>query len=133
MLHLDFKRLTDKYGEVIAQIRKNAHNLHEHVNQTYDKVHTYGFHLDMVADTVQKYGYTVCDNEDDIVPLFFGAFYHDSMEDARQTYNDVKNIAEQWMNSEQVLTAAEILYALTNEKGRTRAVRHSLYNSRENS
>ena len=62
-------------------------------------------------------------NEDDIVPLFFGAFYHDSMEDARLTYNDVKGIALQWMNPDQALMAAEMVYALTNEKGRTRAER----------
>ena len=119
----EFKRLTDKYGEVIAIIRKSAHDLHEYVNQTYGNVHPYGFHLDMVADAVQQYGYAVCEREEDIVPLFFGAFYHDSMEDARQTYNDVKKIAGQWMDSDQALMATEIVYALTNEKGRTRAER----------
>lgn len=119
----EFERLMDKYGEVIAIIRKSAHDLHEHVNQTYDKVHPYGFHLDMVANAVKKYGYVVCDNEEDVVSLFFGAFYHDSMEDARLTYNDVKRTAKQWMNSSQALMATEIVYALTNEKGRTRAER----------
>lgn len=119
----EFKRWMDKYGEVIAIIRKSAHDLHDHVNQTYGKVHPYGFHLDMVADAVEKYGNIVCDDEKDIVPLFFGAFYHDSMEDARLTYNDVKRIAEQWMDSSQALMAAEMVYALTNEKGRTRAER----------
>lgn len=119
----EYSQLVGKYAEVIAQIQASAHALHEHVNQTYDKVHPYGFHLDMVANAVQKFGYAVCDNEEDIVPLFFAAFYHDSIEDARQTYNDVKRIARQWMTDEQALMATEIVYALTNEKGRTRAER----------
>ena len=123
MKALEFKQETEKYGAVIDDIRKSAHELHEHVNQTYGKVHPYGFHLDMVAHAVRKYGHIVCDNGEDDVPLFFGAFYHDSMEDARLTYNDVKRIAQQWMNDSQALMATEMVYALTNEKGRTRAER----------
>lgn len=119
----DFYRLTEKYDEVIARIRKSAHELHEHVNQTYDKVHPYGFHLDMVAEAVSKYGYAVCSEEDDVVPLFFGAFFHDSIEDARLTYNDVRKAAGQWMDENRASMAAEMVYALTNEKGRTRAER----------
>lgn len=123
MTQQEFRQFVGKYAENIARLRASAHALHEHVNQTYDKVHPYGFHLDMVADAVQKFGYAVCDNEEDIVPLFFGAYYHDSIEDARQTYNDVKRIAQQWMTDRQALMATEIVYALTNEKGRTRAER----------
>lgn len=119
----EYSQSVGKYADIIARIQASAHALHEHVNQTYDKVHPYGFHLDMVADAVWKFGYAVCDNEEDIVPLFFGAFYHDSIEDARQTYNDVKRIAGQWMTGRQALMAAEMVYALTNEKGRTRAER----------
>lgn len=119
----EFEILTDKNADVIAQIKKSAHELHASVNQTYGEGYPYGFHLDMVADSVYKYGYAVCDDEKDVVPLFFGAFYHDSIEDARLTHNDVKHIARQWMDDSQTLMAAEIVYALTNEKGRTRAER----------
>lgn len=120
---LKYQQLTAKHQETINTIRTSAHALHEHVNQTYDKEHPYGFHLDMVADAVRKYGYAVCDNEEDIVPLFFGAFYHDSIEDTRLTYNDMKRIASQFMTAPQALMATEMVYALTNEKGRTRAER----------
>lgn len=123
MTAIEFRQLAEKHGPTIAAIRKSAHELHQSVGQKYDKVHPYGFHLDMVADGVREFGHAVCVNEDDIVPLFFGAFYHDSMEDARLTYNDVKGIALQWMNPDQALMAAEMVYALTNEKGRTRAER----------
>lgn len=123
MTQKDFERCTEKYARVIQAIKNSAHALHASVNQTYDKVHPYGFHLDMVADSVYKYGYCVCARESDMLPLFFGAFYHDSIEDARMTYNDVTKAAKQYMDEEQAFVAAEIVYALTNDKGRTRAER----------
>jgi hypothetical protein len=55
--------------------------------------------------------------------LFFAAYYHDSIEDARLTYNDVTKIAKGFMDESQAYMAAEIVYALTNDKGRTRAER----------
>ena len=111
------------HTDVIEKIKLSAHKLHESVNQTYDDVHPYGFHLDMVVDAVYKYGHEVCAQESDLLPLFFGAYYHDSIEDARLTYNDVMEIALQHMDIEQAFMATEIVYALTNDKGRTRAER----------
>ncbi len=118
-----FNLVVENNSEMIGRIKDSAHALHAHVNQTYDKVHPYGFHLDMVADSVYKYGHLVCAAEADVLPLFFGAYYHDSIEDARQTYNDIMKIARQYMTDEQAFIATEIVYALTNDKGRTRAER----------
>lgn len=123
MTENDFLSYIDKYAKEIEQIRASAHQLHKHVNQTYDKVHPYGFHLDMVVDSVHKFGHEVCIEEKDVLPLFFGAYFHDSIEDARLTYNDVTKTARQWMDEAQAYMAAEIVYALTNDKGRTRAER----------
>ena len=55
-----------------------------------------------------------------ILPVLFGAYFHDSIEDARLTYNDVMKIAKKLMSDEQAFLATEIVYALTNEKGRNR-------------
>ncbi len=123
MKQKDFEHGVSQYAEAITQIRESAHRLHDQVNQTYDQTRPYGFHLDMVAAAVRKFGYEVCADEADILPLFFGAFYHDSIEDARLSYNDVKHTALQWMDENRAHTAAEIVYALTNEKGRTRSER----------
>ncbi len=123
MTQRDFKHYIEKYANELAGIKAAAHRTHEQVNQTYDQVHPYSFHLDMVVDEVYKYGHEVCAGEQDVLPLFFGAYFHDSIEDARQSYNDVKALALTFMNDEQALMAAEIVYALTNEKGRTRAER----------
>lgn len=93
------------------------------MNQTYDGDKPYGVHLDMVAQSVFDYGGEVCADEADVLPMFFGAYFHDSIEDARLTYNDAMQQAKQWMDDGQATMAAEIVYALTNDKGRTRAER----------
>ena len=123
MTNQEFQTLIDFHKDKIEQIKQSAHKLHKDVNQTYDRVHPYGFHLDMVADSVFKYGNEVCACEQDVLPLFFAAYYHDSIEDARLTYNDVTKIAKSFMDDLQAYMAAEIVYALTNDKGRTRAER----------
>ena len=54
----------------------------------------------------------------------FGAYFHDSIEDARLSYNDVtKKALEIGLSDVQAYMGAEIVYALTNEKGRTREER----------
>ena len=84
-----FEAYLKKYAREIEQIRLSAHELHEHVNQTYGDNLPYGYHLDMVVNGVCDFGHLVCAGEGDVLPLFFGAYYHDSIEDARLTYNDV--------------------------------------------
>ena len=93
----EFKILQEKYAEQINQIRLSAHELHDSVNQKYGEVHSYGFHLDMVVDAIRDFGYLVCACEEDVLPLFFGGYYHDSIEDARLTYNDVMRVAKNIM------------------------------------
>ena len=118
-----FKACQEKYKTQIEEMRLAAHNLHQSVNESYGDNLPYGFHLDMVVEGISNYGYLVCAREEDVVPLFFGGYFHDSIEDARKTYNDVMRIAYKWMTEEQALMATEIVYALTNDKGRTRAER----------
>ncbi len=112
-----------KYADLIEKIRHNAHELHKSVNQTYGDQLPYGYHLDMVVNGIRDYGHLVCTCENDIIPLFFGGYYHDSIEDARLTYNDVMKTATAVMSVEQALMATEIVYALTNDKGRSRKER----------
>ncbi len=118
-----FESYLRKYEDTIARIRESAHQLHDGVNQTYGDQLPYGYHLDMVANDVFDFGHLVCACEDDVVPMIFGAYYHDSIEDARLSYNDVMRKAQLMMKQEQALMATEIVYALTNDKGRTRSER----------
>ena len=118
-----FDEIVKVHSQVIEEIKAAAWALHESVGQTYDKSQPYGVHLSMVADAAMKYGHEVVVSEEDVVPMIFAAYYHDSIEDARLTYNDVTAIARKYMNAEQAYMAAEIVYALTNDKGRTRKER----------
>lgn len=110
------------YKNTIEAIRERAASIHSDVNQKYDKVHPYSFHLCAVADCVMEHMEAGMP-ENDVVPVIFGAYFHDSIEDARLSYNDVRRIALEYMDERQALVAAEIVYALTNDKGRTRAER----------
>ena len=120
---MDLQQKLDELAPIINEIRYDAHALHASVNHAYDRIRPYGFHLDMVVNWVRKYIEEVCVSEQDVLPIYFAAFYHDSIEDARLSYNDVMRIAKELMNEEQAYLATEIVYALTNEKGRNRAER----------
>lgn len=123
MEKVEFEHALAAQAHDIAQIRELAHGIHDGVNQKYDKTHPYWYHLDMVADFVAKYGAEVCAEADDAAPLMFGAYFHDSIEDARLTYNDVMALARGYFDEAHAAMATEIAYALTNEKGRNRAER----------
>ena len=118
----DFEKYIQANSNIVISIAKNAEFIHNEVNQKYDDK-PYFVHLSSVAHYTEVYGHNVCENENDILPLIFGAYFHDSIEDARLTYNDVTAIVRKYMTNQQAYLAAEIVYALTNEKGRNRAER----------
>ena len=108
----------------IKKICTKASEIHEDVNQSYGANKPYIFHLLDVFDCVKSFGFQSCNNEEDVLGIVAGALFHDSIEDARLTYNDVKSELKLCGLSEnQVFIGSEITYALTNEKGRTRAER----------
>lgn len=123
MKKITFEAFIKANAQVVEEIRIAAWELHNSVGQTYDKSLPYGHHLSMVADAAMKYGCEVVDSESDILPLIFAAYFHDSIEDTRLTYNNVVSIAGRFLDNEQTITAAEVVYALTNDKGRTRKER----------
>ena len=106
-------------GDIELEIRKKANDVHTAVNQWYDEK-PYFYHLNKVAENVIEYLPSIIEKEEDILPVIFSAYFHDSIEDARLTYNDVKKIASEFMSDSQAFLATEIVYALTNEKGRNR-------------
>ena len=110
----------------MIEIGEDAANLHDiECNQKYGGGKPYSFHLRMVANYAIKWCYLVCEDEQHIVPIIFGAYFHDAIEDARQTYNDIMETAKKYMHKDQARMATEIVYALTDEKGRNRAERGS--------
>lgn len=97
---------------LIQTAQQYASQCHANCNHLYDE-HPYAFHLAMVAEAASD----LAKDYDDATRerIVAAAWCHDLIEDARETYNDVKKVV-----GEEV---AEIVYALTNEKGRTRAER----------
>ena len=115
----EFNQYICTLAEAENKIQEISAKVHEDVNQHYDE-HPYFYHLNKVATNVIEFVPEIITKKEDILPVLFGAYFHDSIEDARLTYNDVKKIAEKYMGEEQAFLAVEIVYALTNEKGRNR-------------
>lgn len=98
---------------MIEELAKHfALNNHQSTNHFYDGM-PYEFHLNMVVETAKKFIHLIPENERELV--IAGCWVHDTIEDTRATYNDVKETL-----GEEI---AELAYALTNEKGRTRKER----------
>ena len=110
--------------------------IHQHdieCNQKYDKTKPYSYHLELVVSKVDKFKHLLSDDIDfEYEIAVCAAWGHDLIEDARQTYNDIaqKNIYPK--ESYGVVTyhsiskkVADIIYLLTDEKGKKRSERHS--------
>ncbi len=91
---------------------------HRETNHFYDEYLPYEFHLRMVAQVAKNFkkliptfsmlidGSTLFDH------IELACYGHDLIEDARTSYNDVKKVLG--------LTVADMIYAVTNEKGKER-------------
>lgn len=95
---------------IIAQTY--ASERHAACNHLYDGK-PYAFHLQMVAEAARTFSKAYDPETREII--IAAAWCHDLIEDARETYNDVKKVLGE--------AVAEIVYALTNDKGRTRKER----------
>jgi (p)ppGpp synthase/HD superfamily hydrolase len=80
-----------------------------HRNQDYDNKYPYPYHLEQVVKMLEKFGF------DDPVIICAG-WLHDCIEDTPNSYGDIK----QEFGEE----VAELVFAVTNEKGRNRKARN---------
>jgi (p)ppGpp synthase/HD superfamily hydrolase len=117
-----YLKFLDEYSPVIKEIEIEAARIHDEVNQEYDGW-PYIIHLREVARIVKHFGYQVIQEESQILQLIFGAYFHDSIEDARLTYNDVRKISAKF--GLVTTLPADIVYSLTNLRGKNRASRAS--------
>ena len=102
---------------IIKNAARYASRKHRETNHMYDDVYPYKLHLKMVYKYAIKYLYLILFNysESEIINALAAAWAHDVIEDTRETYNDVKAATNKGI--------ADIVYALTNHKGKTRAQR----------
>lgn len=85
---------------------------HKKINQKYDDL-PYHVHLREVANFCKKYKHLI--DEKDYDDVLTAAWGHDILEDTPNTYNDVVKILGK--------KVADIIYAVSNEKGHDRAER----------
>lgn len=113
---------------MIKDYRQKALEIHAEVNHTYGG-YPYILHLDATAaagreffNDLFEYHKSISEimstAEHDLLvgdSLWRSIYFHDAQEDCRLTHNDIKKLIGE--------TAAEIVHAVTNHKGRTRAER----------
>lgn len=85
---------------------------HRNTNHYYDTYLPYEFHLRMVVNVCKQFLH-IPENEWSNIEL--ACWGHDLIEDTRTSYNDCKLILGEFV--------ADIIYAVTNEKGKTRKER----------
>jgi (p)ppGpp synthase/HD superfamily hydrolase len=88
---------------------------HKETNHMYDTYLPYEFHLRMVATVADQYMYLTKEEPVSHSTLLKAAWGHDLIEDTRTNFNEVRSV----LGAE----AAEIIYAVTNEKGKKRKER----------
>jgi (p)ppGpp synthase/HD superfamily hydrolase len=102
----------------LGQIGKDfAIKAHREVNQLYDGYLPYEFHLRLAVKTAEEFMRLVTTEAVEVNNILNAVWCHDIIEDARKTYNDVKEVIG--------IKSAEIVFAVTNEKGRSRKERAS--------
>lgn len=103
---------------MLEKSRLYAIHQHKLVNHTYDDK-PYSYHLKMVVNIAKEYINLIPDEWQ--IEVLSACWLHDIIEDARETYNDVKNQTNE--------VVADLVYAVTNEKGKTRKERanHKYY------
>jgi (p)ppGpp synthase/HD superfamily hydrolase len=100
------------YMTLSEKAQEYARQCHRETLHTYDG-QPYEVHLEMVVQAATEFLHLL-DPKDHETALA-GCWVHDCIEDCRQTYQDVLKAV--------TLPVAEIAYAVTNEKGRTRKER----------
>ena len=93
-------------------MKEYALKCHSETNHLYDGK-PFEVHLQMVVGVANRFKHLIPPDKWEVVES--ACWCHDVIEDTRQTYNDVKSATNQEI--------AEIVYALTNEKGRNRKER----------
>lgn len=97
---------------MLEKIKQFAINIHIDVNHKYG-VYPYPYHLSMVVEEAQSMIYEIHpDNQEDVL---CACWLHDTIEDCRLTYNDIVKVSNE--------KVADIVYAVSNEKGKNRQER----------
>ena len=97
----------------LEEVKEYIFKKHDEVRQVYGGYLPYRYHLELALAISDKYIWMIPEKDRDLVRGAVVA--HDSLEDCHITYNDLK--------SRFSTELADIVYAVTNEKGKTRKER----------
>jgi len=100
----------------LGEIQEWAYGLHTATNHKYGK-HEYSYHLKMAESFGSKYQHLLYDYSVEYIKAIICAIpCHDLIEDVRVSWNDVYKFTKSKVTT-------DIVYAVTNEKGKTRKER----------
>jgi (p)ppGpp synthase/HD superfamily hydrolase len=120
---------------MLEDFRKRVYDLHDiECNQKYGDELPYSFHLKAVEAQFSKFQRLLpCDfalgSNTNLDVFLCATIMHDTMEDARMTYNDIVDFIKPYITKGSDVQAnfpkmvADIVYCLTDEKGKNRAER----------
>lgn len=120
----------------IYNIENYFRNLHDvECNQKYAKVYPYSLHLKAVAAQATLFKHHIPVDEPYYTGTWIALYGHDSIEDARLTYNDIVNLNVRLglqhiggltltQANDAFKYAAELIYMCTEIRGKNRAERH---------
>jgi (p)ppGpp synthase/HD superfamily hydrolase len=101
----------------LKEIKEFAFKAHADTNHLYGEVYPYSEHLNWVKAVAERYMHLLPDQTEEFKDRVRATCYlHDSIEDARLTYNDVLKATDD-------RDIAEAVFVLTNMRGRTRKER----------
>lgn len=112
------------YSNLVNEARQFAIDAHQHVNQTYNGL-PYDFHLKMAARVAERYveGYSA-EGSEFRNNLRAAVWLHDTLEDCHHlSYND--------LNKRFGKDIAELVFAVTDKKGRNRKERKDFQSIRD--
>jgi (p)ppGpp synthase/HD superfamily hydrolase len=98
----------------INKIMEFARQAHRAANCSYDG-QDYGLHLGLVEDAVDMHNH-VFKTRDDYIITRAAASYHDAIEDAKLSYNDIRNATNE--------DVADVVLAVTDVHEKNRLMRH---------
>ena len=102
-----------KNRKLLQVAREYADKCHSETNHLYDGKPYADTHCKLVVDWGYRFIFLVKEDEAEVV--LSALWGHDIEEDTRQTYNDIRKVLGK--------EVADIIHALTNEKGKNRAER----------
>lgn len=90
---------------------------HKETNHMYDTYLPYEFHLRMVIEEYKRFKHLI---PEDKIEIYYACWGHDLIEDTRTTYGDIVKEFSNHYFGDFSIRLADIIFAVTNEKGKTR-------------